>query len=80
MNLVECVELATNVQEELEDMRENALLVFSEMCQEIQVVASQIDLELKKPRLVRVRVSEIEAMCKAKQLKIIIECLFSFLS
>ena len=52
MNLVECVELATNVQEELEDMRENALLVFSEMYQEIQVVASQIDLELKKPRLV----------------------------
>ena len=52
MNSVECVELATNVQEELEDMRENALLVFSEIYQEIQVVASQIDLELKKPRLV----------------------------
>ena len=52
VNLVEFEELATNVQEELEDMRENALLVFSEMYPEIQVVASQIDLELKKPRLV----------------------------
>ena len=48
VSLVDCIELSGNVQEELETIRENGSVIFSEIFKEMQRKASSIETELKK--------------------------------